>query len=82
MAWYEAFAQWMYWCWQRIWCFDNSRRDGRNKDDLTSLTDKMPVFKDKIINTSIRYVNGEIVAYVVQTEYLNTQEVCTARDSY
>jgi uncharacterized membrane protein YwzB len=47
----------------------------------------MPIFKDKIIvsivhkvasisltfwqNTSIRYINGEIVAYVIQTEYLN-----------
>jgi hypothetical protein len=41
MAWYEVFAQWMYWCWQRIWPFDDSRRDGRNEDDLTSLTDKM-----------------------------------------
>jgi hypothetical protein len=76
----------MYWCCQCIWPFDDSRRDGRNEDDLTSLTDKMPVFEDKIIvstvrevapsflifwqNTSVRYVNGEIVAYVVQTEYL------------
>ncbi|KAF4227636.1 hypothetical protein CNMCM6805_002773 [Aspergillus fumigatiaffinis] len=78
MACVEAFAQWMYWCWQRIWPFDDSRRDERNEDDLTSLTDKMPVFEDKIINTSVRYVNGEIVAYVIQTEYLDTQEVCTA----
>ncbi|KAF4221632.1 hypothetical protein CNMCM6457_001783 [Aspergillus fumigatiaffinis] len=78
MAWYEVFAQWMYWCWQRIWPLDDSRRDGRNEDDLTSLTDRTPVFEDKIINTSVRYVNGEIVAYVVQTEYLDTQEVCTA----
>ncbi|KAF4211022.1 hypothetical protein CNMCM8980_004271 [Aspergillus fumigatiaffinis] len=38
----------------------------------------MPIFEDKIINASVRYVNGEIVAYVVQTEYLDTQEVCTA----
>ncbi|KAH3517625.1 hypothetical protein KXV64_006902, partial [Aspergillus fumigatus] len=74
MAWYEVFEQWMYWCWQRIWPFDDSRRDGRNEDDLTSLTDKMPVFEDKIINTSVRYVNGEIAAYVVQTQYLDTQE--------
>ncbi|GLA56070.1 hypothetical protein AnigIFM63604_004247 [Aspergillus niger] len=58
----------------------------------------MPVFEDKIImstahevasisltfwqNTSVRYVNREIAAYVVQTEYLDTQEVSSARDSY
>ncbi|GFF61001.1 conserved hypothetical protein [Aspergillus udagawae] len=82
MAWYEVSAQWMYWCWQRIWPVDDSRRDGRNEDDLTSFTGKMPVFEDKIINTSVRYVNGEIVAYTVQTEYLDAQEVCSSRDSY
>ncbi|KAF4240496.1 hypothetical protein CNMCM8980_001145 [Aspergillus fumigatiaffinis] len=40
----------------------------------------MPGFEDKIINTSVRYVNGEIAAYVVQIEYLDT--VSSARDSY
>ncbi|GFF58727.1 conserved hypothetical protein [Aspergillus udagawae] len=42
----------------------------------------MPVFEDKIINTSVRYVNGEIVAYIIQTEYLIPHEVCSAMDSY
>ncbi|EAL87791.1 uncharacterized protein AFUA_1G00770 [Aspergillus fumigatus Af293] len=78
MAWYDVFVLWIWWCWERIRPFISTRRNGRNEDDLTSLTDKMPVFEDKIINTSVRYVNGEIVAYVVQTEYLDTQEVCTA----
>ncbi|KAH2363009.1 hypothetical protein KXV98_004333, partial [Aspergillus fumigatus] len=82
MAWYEVFVLWVLWCWERIRPFDRTRRDGRNEDDLTSLTDRMPVFEDKIINTSVRFVNGEITAYVVQTEYLDTQDVCSARDSY
>ncbi|KAH1384883.1 hypothetical protein KXW21_001958 [Aspergillus fumigatus] len=81
MAWYEVFVLRLWWCWERIWPFNSTRRDGQNEDDLTSLTDKMPI-EDKIINTSVRYVNGEIVAYVVQTQYLDTQEVSSARDSY
>ncbi|GFG20616.1 hypothetical protein IFM5058_10702 [Aspergillus udagawae] len=41
----------------------------------------MPVFEDKIINTTVGYVNRETGAYVVQTEYLDTQEICSARYS-
>jgi hypothetical protein len=52
MAWYEDFALWMWWCWQRIWPF-GGRRDGRNEDDLTSLTDRMPVIEDKIIVSTV-----------------------------
>ncbi|KAH1972259.1 hypothetical protein KXV92_006038 [Aspergillus fumigatus] len=82
MAWYEVFVLWIWWCWERIRPFNSTRRNGRNGDDLTSLTDRMPVYEDKIINTSVRYVNGEIAAYVVQTQYLDTPEVSSARDSY
>lgn len=75
MAWYEVFEQWAYWCWQRIWPFDDSRRDGRNEDDLTSLTDKMPVFEDKIIVSTVHEV-----ASVSLTLVEHLCQICQWRD--
>lgn len=56
MAWYEVFVLWIWWCWERIRPFNSTRRNGRNGDDLTSLTDRMPVYEDKIIVSTVHEV--------------------------
>jgi hypothetical protein len=53
MAWYDVFVLWIWWCWERIRPFISTRRNGWNEDDLTSLTNKMPVFEDKIIVSTV-----------------------------
>jgi hypothetical protein len=53
MAWYETFVLCMWWCWERIRSVNSTRRARRNEDDLTSLTDRMPVFEEmKIVSTA------------------------------
>lgn len=63
MAWYEVFVLWVLWCWERIRPFDRTRRDGRNEDDLTSLTDRMPVFEEKIIVSTVHEVASSSLTF-------------------